>query len=491
MNFKCDKCPYKTRYSHSLRRHERWIHCDLQPFSCSFPGCAFRTKSKAQVAVHKRIHETKLELRKPFLCSFPNCNYRASQHSCLKVHQRRKHAPNTTKAVQCPLCPARFYSKKYLNTHIRHHVKEQRFKCAQCQFVTHSQSSLKRHLKILHEKSKRFKCSMDGCTYTTAYHFVLNQHVKVHNPDPLIRRPFSCTVPDCCYRLSTASHLKRHIFLHHTPNRSKKFSCTLCSQKFYEASGLKHHIKVRHTNEKHSCKICNFATHELSSLKSHCSRVHGLGEAPEKKFKCESCDYRSTQRHALEVHKRTKHSEIRECHCSSPGCSYSTNYPPGFQKHLLIHEKDPLKQFPFNCTILECDYRSRTITEMRKHERSHAISKIRLKCKLCQMDQFPDKHSLRFHEYLNHGKSYQCSFCSYYGISKRALSLHLRTRHNPEKSHQMSINTENWPQGRRNINVEAISARQVCKGTQGCLLRSSVCHRLPVVLLEKINVKIL
>ena len=80
--FKCSYCDYKTKRSHSLKRHER-IHTGEKPFSCSKCNKVFSTKG--QLKIHELIHTDE----KPYKCSL--CDYKTVSQSHLKKHERNKH----------------------------------------------------------------------------------------------------------------------------------------------------------------------------------------------------------------------------------------------------------------------------------------------------------------------------------------------------------------------------------------------------------------
>ena len=51
--------------------------------------------------------------------------------------------------------------------------------------------------------------------------------------------------------------------------------------------------------------------------------------------------------------------------CDFSGCGYSTSYAFAFKNHMLIHEQDPEKQYPFACAFPGCDFRRRFRRQIR------------------------------------------------------------------------------------------------------------------------------
>ena len=116
--------------------------------------------------------------------------------------------------------------------------------------------------------------------------------------------------------------------------------------------------------------------------------------------------------------------------CAQPGCNFKTSHSKSFDGHLLIHEKDPERQYPFAYKYSGCDFRRRYKCEMAEHERHHKTSKLRLSCKLCPDRHYPDTKSFHFHQCLADNKnSYKCSLCNYAVCDKYTLRKHVRQRH--------------------------------------------------------------
>jgi hypothetical protein len=79
-----------------------------------------------------------------FNCSFENCGYASEQKGNLKRH---------IKIV---------------------HDKIKDFKCDKCVYETSESGNLKKHIKMVHDKIKDFKC--DKCEYITSTNGHLNRH---------------------------------------------------------------------------------------------------------------------------------------------------------------------------------------------------------------------------------------------------------------------------------------------------------------------------
>ena len=433
MVVKCNRCCWTSaRGSYALAEHEFSAHSTLKRWSCAFPGCNHQTKTRQNLETHKRTHETRLELQKPFPCTIENCDYRAARKHKVENHILRKHTPGRTRDFQCPMCPSRYYSNSNLKDHVdRCHIKERRFACQQCKFKAHDRAYLRLHVKTVHEKSVKFNCSFPGCDFSTCHRTSFKLHGQKHDPKV---EAVHCNFPECTYQASSLYQLRKHLKIRHNPNRAKAFPCPMCSRSFYTMGSVRTHISYFHTLEKaYTCDKCGYATQMYSTLKGHCRRVHKEDGGVQKRFKCDSCDYRARYKQCLTIHKIRVHTGEWKFKCHVLGCNLRTNYPEALKKHLLTHEKDPDKQFPFTCSFEGCDFRRRSRSEMASHERRHKSSKLKLKCQICPNRVYPDRNSLYFHKCTKHNhRSFKCSMCDYVVCQKVNLMKHIRTRHDPQ-----------------------------------------------------------
>ena len=156
----------------------------------------------------------------------------------MRSHVERQHTFDRTREFICAFCSSRFYDKVNLDAHIRNHVKENMFSCRQCNFQTYNPSNLANHVKSFHRGMLIFTCSYPECNLSTSFKWTLSKHLKGHDPDPLVQRPFPCFFADWQYRASTRRKLHNHIEVRHNPNRVKNFSCPFCPKTFYTKPGV-------------------------------------------------------------------------------------------------------------------------------------------------------------------------------------------------------------------------------------------------------------
>ena len=173
-------------------------------------------------------------------------------------------------------------------------------------------------MRRVHQKhdTTSIKCSFNGCNYSSNSNSRLNEHLRWHNPDPNLRRPFLCFFLGCEYRAGSRANLKRHYEALHNPNRVKKFPGPLCATSFYAENGLDFHVRGAQLKEKgYKCDECSFATVTSSQLRRHRQRTHDAGFATSE-FSFKLCGYRAFSKRGLACHRGKSHrSEEQKLKC--------------------------------------------------------------------------------------------------------------------------------------------------------------------------------
>ena len=135
------------------------------------------------------------------------------------------------------------------------------FKCAFCSYTSKALSKVKRHEICIHSKLRPWKCNHSGFHYAAKVKCDLNQHLQSHETNPELRQPHCCTFKDCVYRAATKSDVDRHVKRWHTQDRTRNFTCSICSSRFYEKPKLKVHIQSHVKEKRFQCRHCSFSTH--------------------------------------------------------------------------------------------------------------------------------------------------------------------------------------------------------------------------------------
>ena len=338
MVVKCDLCPYTLRTNSEIKRHKLQAHSDIRPFKCSHPGCPFGAKTKMNLKIHQRTHETNLERRKPYPCPVKSCDYRATHLNSLNVHLEARHTPGRTKRFKCPLCPSQTYTRRGLDIHIQFHTAEKKYKCDSCDYRSHQKRIIVTHMESVHKKSVQFKCEFPNCIFSSAYRTALKRHQEQrHESNPLVQRPLPCCYPGCEYRAPVLTCLRRHEQCHNT-QRTKEFQCALCLKSFYDHRALTFHISNVHTREKtYNCDDCKFKTTQPRRLADHRLSFHSQHSTGNNWLTCDICGYSTHRKRLMNNHKLAAHNEERKFSCDRDDCNFKTNYANSLRYHVLTH----------------------------------------------------------------------------------------------------------------------------------------------------------
>ena len=202
------------------------------------------------------------------------------------------------------------------------------FKCDFCSKCFTISTSLKNHIRYVHEGKKKYKCN-------------------------------------CCEkRFATYVHLKRHINEDH--NGQKTHKCDSCGKSFTLAGELKQHVQgVHEINNCHQCDSCGNSFSTKQTLRSHIITMHSQILGPllryqaqidqnclksekleDKDHKCKPCGKLFSTSRNLRIHFRTKEHNINIqgvyrprplYHCNS--CDKSFNRPKLLKIHIqAVHE---------------------------------------------------------------------------------------------------------------------------------------------------------
>jgi uncharacterized Zn-finger protein len=108
--------------------------------------------------------------------------------------------------------------------------------------------------------------------------------------------------------------------------QKKKYKCDQCEYASTQKSTLDIH-KRRHTGEKpYKCDECEYASTQKSNLDKH-KRKH-TGEKP---YKCDECEYAASKKSHLDAHKRRNHTGEKQYKCEH--CEYAATNKSYLDNH--------------------------------------------------------------------------------------------------------------------------------------------------------------
>jgi len=136
------------------------------------------------------------------------------------------------KTFICPTCDASFSTASARSCH-RRQVHQRHHLCVTCDRAFTNQQKLERHLKIHRTESKKLKY------------------------EKMRKMPEESLYPS------------------YTNIGKKRFECMNCPREYFTKSGLNHHLKQVHSNERlYKCSQCEFVGKTSFELENHCESDH-------------------------------------------------------------------------------------------------------------------------------------------------------------------------------------------------------------------------
>jgi len=288
--YQCLKCPKQFSYKFCLKRHIKTVHVNL--ITCTI--CLQFFDEKIQLEQHtQKKHNEKLT----FQCH--KCVSQYTRKTSLNRHIRMVHE------FTCTVCLQDFTEKIQLKQHTQEkHKRKETFQCHKCFSSYKNNSSLKKHIQMVHE----FTCTV--CLQNFDENIQLIQHIQTQHADKKevlycqncskqftkidifnrhilnFHEKFTCT--DCKHIFDGKKQLRQHQQLnkHHkfADELVKKIGCSFCTKRFNHNLYLNRHIKLVHQNIKTCvCLLCQQKFGRNFQLKNHILHVHN------KLFQCFVC----------------------------------------------------------------------------------------------------------------------------------------------------------------------------------------------------------
>jgi uncharacterized C2H2 Zn-finger protein len=180
-------------------------------------------------------------------------------------------------------------------------IAEQRYQCKLCPIAVTSESILKEHIKVVHDKIRDYECDVCHAKFGQKHNMIehkRNVHEKI--------KDFKCK--ECGAMFGRVRGLREHIMLMH--DKLKRFECGICGDRFGKSQYLKDHTKIIHDKIKdQKCEECGMLFHTKSNLTNHVNSVHR-----KIRHECDQCEASFSQRCSLSEHKKKKHKiEPKKC----------------------------------------------------------------------------------------------------------------------------------------------------------------------------------
>ncbi|EEZ99663.1 zinc finger protein 320 [Tribolium castaneum] len=272
---------------------------------------------KKIVSLRQICQKHALKHKSRFLCEFCGKTSPTLRHF---KHHHQHHAIKTPKiaAFVCRNCPKSFRTRSNLTEHENYCLGVLPHKCQSCDKKFPSNTKLKNHVKLKHDKKfiaicsicnigfvklsdykahkishstdKKFQCAKCDKSYKTLSN--LNFHMKVHSG----KLPFICSI--CDKGFMRKEYLEAHVNNH---KGVKNFGCHVCDKKFVSQKNLDSHLKYHDGSAKtRTCNICGKVM--TTGFEEHLRIHNNLRE-----FECDQCDCRFNTKGTLAKHKKRKH----------------------------------------------------------------------------------------------------------------------------------------------------------------------------------------
>ena len=123
-----------------------------------------------------------------------------------------------------------------------------------------------------------YKCDYNDCVKQYSSKSSFRIHVAIHQVEQ-----GSLQCPLCHQLYENSDTLMHHIKVHANSqkikaNSEKKFQCTVCDKKFFNAKDRDRHVLTHTKEKKFECKICSMKFARADHLKRHHVKIHENGD---------------------------------------------------------------------------------------------------------------------------------------------------------------------------------------------------------------------
>ena len=139
---------FQNQYDQDLKEKTGKTKCPFSnDFYCKCNGCDHSFTQKVCLSQHVKSKH----LNERYQCNV--CDYKATQNYVLEKHIRRIHQGQQNEKLDCSNCDYQAKTKECLRQHnkLYHSALLHQFICKLCPFKTIYKSSLKEHIKRIHE----------------------------------------------------------------------------------------------------------------------------------------------------------------------------------------------------------------------------------------------------------------------------------------------------------------------------------------------------
>jgi KRAB domain-containing zinc finger protein len=213
VQYLCDLCGYSTKFKMNLQRHLISFHMKVKGFICAFDECTARYST--QVGLNLHLYR-KHNLPAPINC--PQCKQGFTFDSEVKIHlkhctglpirekgslKENPHLDILDNGFRCQICSQIYETRAKWSVHYYHKHKTSNI-CSICQKQLSSSTSLFKHIRVMHDKIKKYVCGFPGCARSFGFKHSLMYHQNLHTNS----KPFKCDI--CDFSTGDRSCMSKH-----------------------------------------------------------------------------------------------------------------------------------------------------------------------------------------------------------------------------------------------------------------------------------------
>jgi len=321
----CIYCGETLDSKRSLVKHMKKNHGDIDTFSCAL--CSTFFYSSAEKKRHLKTHHKhrcvfckkgtfvsnlilkqhvyEIHNKELVKCNYNRlCVYYCKSRIELQEHVLKVHETGEGKR-KCIYCNKWFINRIIMSRHVKSHHSSVFIKCDhyQCAVYFKSEEKKWKHTIEVHETGD----NVSTCVYCRKnFKHRLSIHVRTNHKSEAIKCNFS---KKCDTFFLTNDEREKHILdIHKTKKQMEKASCCYCKKILASKVNVLKHINLVHSDVKIKCPIFKCATffHSQSEREKHFIEKHSESENS-KPWKCQQCDYKTTQSIHLKSHQETMH----------------------------------------------------------------------------------------------------------------------------------------------------------------------------------------
>ena len=414
----CGICDYVAPTKNILEQHNTVVHFKEKPKKCDICGLAYAYSH----SLNKHIRENHDFDFIGYPCD--KCEFLGQTKTKIEYHKKIQHGPKDEQTFACEPCGKTYNNRSSLRHHNRSMHMKITYNCEHCDSTFTHQSSKTKHIKEYHPKdgiAKEHKCEL--CGKVVATNEILKKHLKAVHSDRQ-EKPHVC--PECNFKAKEPRKLKYHIKTVHLKIQS--FKCDICEEAFTYQCTLQRHKRSKHENlpardKKYKCESCDYKSASKQQLTIHINSMH-LGLRP---YKCETCGQTFTQSSHLKNHCKRIHLKLKNHKCESCDKSFGSNQE--LNRHVLVTHDD---NGPEMLKCGKCEFLTNSKSTLKYHTYQHEETKP-YSCEDCGKC-FVVQNRLRSHRIGAHTDllAFPCDFCSVGFKSRPGLKYHIVKDH-PEK----------------------------------------------------------